>query len=108
MTPSTHFTFQYLRSRSSVAKDIQEQAVAYARAINSSVEAAHLGFAMAEDALTLIEMLPSTSMEERREYFEGLKNIAQKGYSLAVASKKAFHNVRSTVEIVRAFFPIGS
>ncbi|KAF8890825.1 hypothetical protein CPB84DRAFT_1784619 [Gymnopilus junonius] len=82
-----------------VAKEMHEQALVYARAIDSSVSAAHLGFTMAEDALTLVEMIPKTDEQDRREYLEGVKDITQKGYLRAMEAKKAStEDVNESVE----------
>ncbi|KDR78081.1 hypothetical protein GALMADRAFT_245068 [Galerina marginata CBS 339.88] len=81
-----------------VAKDIHNQALVYAQAIDFSVGAASMGFAIAEDALTLVEFIPQTTDEERQEFLEGIKELAQKGLANAKEAMKGFVNVRTTIE----------
>lgn len=79
---------------------MQGQALIYAKAINSSVDAAHLGFTVCEDALALVECISQTTAEDRNEFLKGVKALTQKGYDKAVEAKKGFIHVRTTVEEV--------
>lgn len=93
---STHFCSSEL----GIVKDVQKQAIIYAKAIHSSVDAAHLGFTVCEDALALIEYIPKSTAEDRIEFLKGVMALTQQGYDKALEAKKGFVHVRITVDEV--------
>uniref|UniRef100_A0A8H7XV97 Uncharacterized protein n=1 Tax=Psilocybe cubensis TaxID=181762 RepID=A0A8H7XV97_PSICU len=74
------------------------QAIIYSKAIRSSVDAAHVGFTICDDALALIKFMPHSTPEDRIAFLKGVKESTQQGYDKAVEAKLGFIHVRTTVE----------
>jgi len=72
----------------------------YTRAIDYSVEAAYQGFTVAEDALSLAQLIQETTPEERTEFLKGMQEFAQRGHLKADEAHKRFMGVRTTIETV--------
>ncbi|KAF9039872.1 hypothetical protein BJ165DRAFT_343465 [Panaeolus papilionaceus] len=84
----------------SLTKDVHDQAIQYAQAIDLSVVAAHNGFTVAEDAISLFELLQTTETtpEDRQEFLQGTLELARKGRKNALEAKNKFVDVRNVVE----------
>jgi len=93
------------RCEARVVKDIQRQLRTYARAIDFSVDAATIGYAVAEDALFLIESIQTASPEDRAEFLSGILSATEKGLAQATEAQQRFISVRTTVTKARKRFP---
>ncbi|PPQ76597.1 hypothetical protein CVT24_013020 [Panaeolus cyanescens] len=87
-------------SLSPITQEIHNQAVQYAKAIDLSVVAAQRGFTVADDAISLLDMMKvmQTTIEERREYLEGTMELARKGRTNAFEARNKFVDVRNVIE----------
>jgi len=59
-----------------------------------------MGFTIAEDAISLVELIKETTPAERREFLEGIKVFTAKGYTKALEARKGFVEVGTTVNNV--------
>ncbi|KAF9555962.1 hypothetical protein CPC08DRAFT_820739 [Agrocybe pediades] len=82
-----------------ISQEIRNQVQVYARAIDTSVEAAQMGFTIAEDAISLVESIKDseTKPEERREFLDGIISFTAQGLEKAKEARKGFLEVRTTV-----------
>ncbi|KAF8153807.1 hypothetical protein B0H34DRAFT_67038 [Crassisporium funariophilum] len=73
------------------------KAQSYVEAINFSTEAAQHGFNIADDAVNLAQLMPTSSPQERHEYLLGMWRLAEQGRMKAGEAMDRFTDVRKTV-----------
>jgi hypothetical protein len=83
---------------------ISTQALAYAKAIGFSVVAAQNGFDVAEEAVSLGNLIPISTEDQHKRYLEGMLELAKKGHDNASKTLQTFRGVREKVLAVCRLF----
>jgi len=86
------------------AGDIAAQAFAYVEAIDFSVVAAQNGFTVAEDAISLGDLIPISTPNQHQGYLEGMLKLARDGRNNAAKTLQTFRDVRKNVLAVCRLF----
>ena len=82
------------------------QARAYVNAIDFSVVAAQNGFTVAEEAISLRDLIPISTPDELRHYLERMLNLAKKDHDNANKTLQRFRDVRYNVFTVCRLFSV--
>jgi len=86
------------------AGDIAAQALAYVEAIHLSVVAAQNGFTVAEEAISLGDLIPISIPNQHQSYLEGMLTLARDGRNNATKTLQTFRDVRQKVLAVCRLF----
>jgi hypothetical protein len=87
------------------ASEVVQQAHKYAEAIDLSVVAAQKAFTVAEEAISLGELIPTSTPDEHQSYLVDMLELAREGRETATKTLETFRDVRTDVESVgRLFF----
>jgi hypothetical protein len=87
-------------SRLPFTNDIVRQARKYTDAIDLSVVAAQKAYTIAEDALSLARLIPTSTPNQHQRYLEGMLELARDGHGTVMRTLGTFKNVRADIRDV--------
>jgi len=103
-TPIRKFSYALYSSDLPFASAISAQARIYVNAINFSVVAVQLGFTIAEEAISLRDLIPVSTPNQHQSHLTGMLELARDGHNNATKALQMFRNVRRDVLAVCCLF----
>jgi hypothetical protein len=82
-------------------KEIVTRSLEYVGAINLSIAAAQAGFTVAEEVISLADIISTSTVPERLAYLKGMWELVKEARTNAENTHQTFRNIRQEVYSVR-------